>query len=222
MKLARKIGAVTAVTMMMSAAIPARAASPCWGDREVSAARVREMQTVLMVAALRCRAAGIDISADYNGFVTAQRGALAVANLVIKEHFAANGGSQSDYDRFATSLANGHGDDETTDATCAEASALAHDGAAAVADGLLQLATLRVFPVALPGGSCAAPAMTSNAPSTGTEALPPIVMAMAPPAPRAPVTLAPDVVAALTVLARYQSAPPAPAKATLQVAAVAP
>ncbi len=107
--------------------MPAQAQGHCWAEREVAAAQVREMQTMLMVAALRCRAAHIDISSDYNGFITTQKDALEHANLVIKQHFAAAGGEQADYDHFATSLANGFGDDQTNESSCAEASALAHD-----------------------------------------------------------------------------------------------
>jgi hypothetical protein len=205
----------------MGAAAPAQAA--CWTARDAGAAQVREMQTMLMVAALRCRAAHIDISADYDGFVIAQKDAITAANLVIKQHFAAQGGNQADYDRFATSLANGFGDDATTEATCAEAAALAHDGSAAAPAQLQQVADARVFPASLPGGVCEAPArpvVMAAATPAKAEPLPPVIALAAPPAVQQPVTLPADVVAALTVLAHYGAAEvAAPAPTAIATAA---
>jgi len=224
------------------AAVPAQAQGHCWAEREVAAAQVREMQTMLMVAALRCRAAHIDISADYNSFIATQKDALEHANLVIKQHFAAAGGQQADYDHFATSLANGFGDDQTTEATCGEASALAHDATAAAPAAIEAMAMARVFPTALPDGNCAAPAggvtlalatppVAATATTVGAPAkaapLPTLIALAAPPPPAAaPVTLPADVVAAMTVMARFQasqgtSAPVlAAATAPTQIAAV--
>jgi len=193
------------------AAVPAQAQGHCWAEREVAAAQVREMQTMLMVAALRCQAAHIDISAAYNSFLTTQKDAIEHANLVIKRHFAAAGGQQADYDHFVTLLANGFGDDQTSEATCGEASALARDATASAPDGVEALAIARVFPTALPDGDCAVPsggvtlaAATTPAP-VRAEALP-TLLALAPPSPAvAPVTLPADVVAAMTVMARFQA-----------------
>ncbi|MBA2936647.1 hypothetical protein HZF05_21415 [Sphingomonas sp. CGMCC 1.13654] len=210
------------VLAAMGAAAPAQAG--CWTARETGAAQVRDMQTMLMVAALRCRAAHIDISADYDGFVIAQKDAIAAANFVIKQHFAAAGGNQTDYDRFATSLANVFGDDATTEATCAEAAALAHEGSAAAPAQLEQVAESRVFPASLPGGACAAPAtpvVMAAAMPAKEEALPPVVALAAPPPVQQPVTLPADVVAALTVLAHYKAAEAAPAAASVTQTALA-
>ena len=220
------------------AAVPAQAQGHCWAEREVAAAQVREMQTMLMVAALRCRAAHIDISADYNGFITTQKDALEHANLVIKQHFAAAGGEQADYDHFATSLANGFGDDQTNESSCAEASALAHDATLAAPAAIEGMAMARVFPTALPDGSCAAPAgsvtlaVATVAPPAKSEMLPTLIALAAPtptaptPAAAAPVTLPADVVAAMTVMARFEAsqgsgaAVVAAVKAPMQLAAV--
>ncbi len=201
-------------------AAPLQAASTCWSPAEANAAQIRDMQTMLMVAALRCRAAHIDISADYDGFVIAQKDMLAAANLVIKRHFAAAGGSQADYDRFATSLANGFGDDATTDATCADAAALAHDGSAAAPAQLEQVALGKVFPAMLPGGACStATSATVAASASLNDEMQPPVIALA--APQEPITLPVDVVAALTVLAHYKASEMAPSAPAVQTAALA-
>jgi hypothetical protein len=234
----------------MGTAVPAQAR--CWNEREVAAAQVREMQTMLMVAALRCRAAHIDISADYGTFVIAQKDAIDRANLVIKTHFAQSGGQQADYDRFATSLANGFGDDDTTEASCAEAVHLAHDGAIIAADALEALASARVFPAVLPEGACTGPANAAPAPAPALarpvtlasarmdhltvvtpapvvepqevqDAPAPVINLAPPPAQTAAVQLPADVVAAMTVLARFQAqqaAAPVVAPGATQVAAV--
>ena len=215
-----RVGAAIAAVALV-AGTAAQAAPSCWRAGEVQAARVRQMQTMLMVATLRCRAARLDIVADYDAFVTRQNAAIAAANRRIKQHFAAAGGAQADYDRFATSLANGFGDDETSEASCAEAAALARDGSAAVDDAALDgLAAARLFPAALEGGACDGPATPQLAKAVTGPA--PVVMLAA--APRAPVTLPADVVAALTVMARFRDTPDAPATAgtgAMQVAAIA-
>lgn len=228
-----------ALGLSLIATTAAQAAPSCWQAREVSAARVRQMQTMLMVATLRCRAAHLDISDDYNAFMTAQNQAVSAANLLIKQHFAQAGMTQVDYDHFATSLANGYGDAETDAGACADAAALAHEAMAATeTGGLDRVAAARLFPAAMPGGACdgpVAPVLAKVDPiaprivvaAAKAEPLPP-VLALAAPAPLpvapAPVTLPADVVAALTVMARFHDAQmmatATPAAGPTQVAAV--
>lgn len=209
----RKLGAVLACVGLIGGA---PAVAGCWTPPEREAAQVRELQTMLMVASLRCHAAGIEITGDYNRFVQAARDTLETANLRIKTHFALGGGAQADYDRFTTLLANAYGDAQTDAETCAEAADTARAATAAVT-GIAHLAATRLFPRVLPGDTCAV---------AHDAALPPappvIVMAAAP--PPAVVTLPDEVVTALAVMARYDARPtPAatPAPPT-QLAAVAP
>ena len=183
-------------SLALLCSIPAQAG--CWAPAERESASVRELQTMLMVASLRCHAMGIDIVGDYNGFMRASRNTIEAANRTIKLHFAAAGGGQDEYDRFTTSLANTYGDDATDPAACAEAAATAHE-AAGSADQLIHLAVNRVFPRTLPGGSCGGPVATA----TSLAAASPATIA-APPAAGRVVRLPDEVVAALTVMARYQ------------------
>ncbi|TVV75070.1 hypothetical protein [Sphingomonas solaris] len=177
--------------------LAAPAGAACWSTKERSAAQVRELQTMLMVASLRCRAAGIDITPDYNSFVRAARETIEGANLAIKTHFAAEGGSQADYDRFTTALANAYGDGQTDAATCAEAVETAH-AATMTPTEMARLASARLFPRRLPGDTCAIPAEAATAPTIAS----------------APVLRLPDdVIDALTVMARYGT-PPAAAAAS--------
>ena len=195
--------------------MPVQAQAHCWADREVSAAQLRKLQTMLMVATLRCRAAHIDISADYDSFVGAQKDTITRANLLIKQHFAADGGSQADYDRFATSLANGFGDNETSEGSCAEAAMLAHEASMASPASLEPLALGRVFPVTLPGGNCAAPAAPVVAAGPVVPARAVAVAAALPVVQPAPAPIVP-------IDANADEAPAVPAPVAVAVASAPP
>jgi hypothetical protein len=94
-----------AVLVSLIATTPAQAA--CWSADQISAAKVREFETVLMVSALRCRGGGV--LASYNTFVRGSRPALTEANDQLRAHFDADGSGLNGYDRYVTSLANRYG-----------------------------------------------------------------------------------------------------------------
>ena len=102
------------VVALMIAAIgmdvPAHAA--CWGAAEVSAAKVRDLETMLMVSALRCRAGDPSILPAYNNLVMQSRDALTAVNDQLRAHFSAGIGSTAGlnaYDRYVTAIANRYG-----------------------------------------------------------------------------------------------------------------
>lgn len=103
-----------------------------WSEADRSAATIREFQTRLMVAALRCRAAGINLLASYNQFIAADRAELTAANDRLKTHFkSANPvGGDRDYDRYTTSLANGSAGEQWSPESCDRAARLAREAAA--------------------------------------------------------------------------------------------
>jgi hypothetical protein len=140
------------------AASPASAAMSCWGNDQAAAAKVRDLQSRLMVATMRCHAIGVDLTAVYNDFVRINRSTLQAANGLIKAQFAAGYGEEGDaqYDRFATALANEYGDDPTTVEICAETAMAAVEAADARGDvtSLLGLADRLGAAPALPGGPC--------------------------------------------------------------------
>jgi hypothetical protein len=140
------------------AAQPAEAAMGCWAPESAAAAKVRDFQSRLMVATLRCRAIGVDVLTAYNDFVRENRSTLQAANGVIRAQFASGYGTEGEtaYDHFTTALANGYGADATNDTVCDETAAAAQEAAAAAGDvtKLLALAD-RVGPAPqLPGGEC--------------------------------------------------------------------
>lgn len=90
-------------------------AASCWSDRAVSAAKVRDLETMLMVSALRCRLSGNDFLGDYNQFIRGSRPALIHVNETLRSHFSASVGkagalnAYDSYDSYVTSIANSYG-----------------------------------------------------------------------------------------------------------------
>src|SRR5688500_10832188 len=86
---------------------PAHAAMACWNPKQVAAAKVRDLQSRLMVATMRCSAMGIDVLPAYNAFVRTNRTTIQAANGLIKAQFSSGFGvrGQTEYDKFTTALA---------------------------------------------------------------------------------------------------------------------
>jgi hypothetical protein len=152
----RGLFASAAVLLCVSA--PAQAVMGCWNETQVAAAKVRDLQSRLMVATLRCQAMGVNVSDAYNRFIAGNRATIQGANGVIMAAFRAGHGGQAQthYDRFATALANIYGDDATNQDVCAETAAVAEEAAAAAGD-IARLVTIaeRFGAVPdLPGGQC--------------------------------------------------------------------
>jgi hypothetical protein len=166
-------GVLIAATAAAILAAPVQAT--CWKSDEVSAASVRELQSMLMVAALRCQVAGYPMMDDYNNFVQSNRAAISAMNDRLKAHFIhAMGavGGQRAYDSFTTSMANGYGAAASGADVCGEADSLAREAAMlnGSVDGLMLLAERQGLVAKLPEGLCGgAPAVTYAAASGITE-----------------------------------------------------
>ena len=102
----KKLSAALAAAMMMQAA---SAQAACWNDDQAAAAKVREMETMLMVGSLRCRAQDQRLLGQYNAFIKGSRPALVLANDRLRAHFTTAGSGLNGYDRYVTSLANRYG-----------------------------------------------------------------------------------------------------------------
>ena len=153
-----KGGLVAAAASILCASVPAQATMQCWNETQAAAARVRDLQSRLMVATLRCRAMGFDITPAYNQFVVQNRLTIQDANDIILTQFRAGFGWEADrqYDRFTTMLANTYGGDETDPRICGQTEALADEAADAKGDAnrLVALADRIGAPPRLPGGVC--------------------------------------------------------------------
>jgi hypothetical protein len=159
-----------AATTAGVALAPVRAA--CWKADEASAAGVRELQSMLMVAALRCQVAGHPMMNDYNAFVQSNRAAIGAMNDRIKAHFIrafGPAGGQRAYDSFTTSMANGYGAASSGADVCADADSLAREGAgmAGSIEGLQLLAERQGLVAKLPDGLCEGVARTEYASAGG-------------------------------------------------------
>jgi hypothetical protein len=155
----KKGGVLAATAILLCVSMPAQAAMGCWNSTQVAAAKVRDLQSRLMVATLRCQAMGADVSGAYNRFVRANRTTIQGANAVLLAQFRTGYGSsqgQTQYDRFATALANIYGDDATDHGICADTAALAEEAAAADGDirRLVAIEDRFGFSSTLPGGEC--------------------------------------------------------------------
>ena len=154
----KKGGLVAAAALTLGVAMPAQATMACWNETQLAAAKVRDLQSRLMVASLRCAAMGVDITPAYNRFVVANRDTIQGANRILMAQFRSGYGGQAElhYDRFATALANAYGDDATDRTICADTATIAEEAAAAGGnvDALVALEDRFGFAPALPGGRC--------------------------------------------------------------------
>lgn len=133
----RKLVACAAALLCVTASTIASAQEMCWTQKELAAARVRDLQSVLMVGALQCRASGHDILAEYNRFVVAGRTTITRQNDVLKARFVRLHGpreGQRVYDRFTTALANDHSAN-AVGGFCADMAILAAEATRAAAAG---------------------------------------------------------------------------------------
>jgi hypothetical protein len=151
-------GALGLAVAALVYAQPASAAMSCWNENETAAAKIRDLQSRLMVATLRCRAMGIDVLTAYNDFVRINRSTLQQANGVIKAQFDRGYGAEGQrfYDSFTTAMANHYGGDATSGQVCEETAAIAAEAVAANGDvaSLVGLADRTGGSPDLPGGRC--------------------------------------------------------------------
>lgn len=151
----KSLGAAVAAIALI--ATPVRAA--CWNAEEASAANVRQFQSMLMVATLRCHAAGVDIAVHYNGFLNANKSALVQINERLKAHFIRSHGpvaGQRAYDGFTTSMANGYGAGGSSPALCENMAAIEREAGmmANSVEGLVMLAERESAVATMPDGRC--------------------------------------------------------------------
>jgi hypothetical protein len=87
-----------------------------------SSAKVRELNSILMVGALQCRGVpGNTVIADYNRFIAAHKVALANHSNALRSYFMRTSVARaaSDFDQFSTRLANAHAQSASGAGFCA-------------------------------------------------------------------------------------------------------
>lgn len=227
------------VSLAMAGAVSTPVAAACWEAEEYEAARMRDLQTVLMVSALKCGRADASMPGAYNRWVGRAKDKLVSGEQKLLAHFVREG-DKARYDKFTTALANRYSEYAEDSKFCARAKALLdadekHNGV------LEQVALLinskpngveEICPVKKPPASqiivspfdpipdprntapAAPPAQTADAvpPAEAATATPPPQTAGVEPAPQA---------AAMPPAADAQPASPAPAPAGTTPAATA-
>jgi hypothetical protein len=142
----KALGAAATTALLAS---PANAG--CWTDAAYQAAQVRELDTMLMVQALRCRKTSATFLNEYNQFVQTSRPVLLKANAELKAHF----GGLNAYDNYMTTVANrygaGTGDLDCDDTASIVRAAVATRGSS---DALYRLAADARMEPAIDGARC--------------------------------------------------------------------
>lgn len=148
--------AVLAVAMVGGNAAPAFAAN-CWQQQEVAAAMVRDLQTRMMVAGLKCRGGGPDMLAAYNRFVRTHRGTIQKHNDILRARFIRMKGAKAGeraYDSYTTALANNYGATAADNNACEDMEKLAKRAASERAANLAAVAEDYGLKPDMDGGAC--------------------------------------------------------------------
>lgn len=95
----------------------------CWEPEEYEAARMRDLQTVLMVSALKCGRADPEMPGAYNKWVGRAKAKLVEGEQKLLAHFVREG-DKSKYDKFTTALANRYSEYAEDPRFCARAKLL--------------------------------------------------------------------------------------------------
>lgn len=100
---------ILAVLAAVIPATPVQAA--CWTPERVSAAKVRDLDTMLMVASLRCRHTNVALLQSYNAYVVRHRKPLVKVNDTLRAHYAHpdKKTAMNNYDNYVTKVANRYG-----------------------------------------------------------------------------------------------------------------
>jgi hypothetical protein len=115
--------AVSLAILALAAGAAAPVAAACWEPEEYEAARMRDLQTVLMVSALKCGRADPEMPGAYNKWVGRAKPKLLAGEQKLLAHFVREG-DQSKYDKFTTALANRYSDYAEDPRFCARAKKL--------------------------------------------------------------------------------------------------
>lgn len=98
-------------------AVSAQPAYACWTNAAQDAAKIKHLNTMLMVTALRCRNTADNFLPQYNQFVVRHNNLIGAQNTTLRNHLTATygaRGAEGALDRmsigYANSYGNGHRD----------------------------------------------------------------------------------------------------------------
>lgn len=147
----RLVAAVVLSTLLLP--LPAQAQT-CLDRETLVAAQVHEFEAMMMAVSLRCKAIGVDISADYEAMLATHAPVFAAADRRLRAHFA---GGRS-YESYATQLGNRYGGGATDPANCQRFDVVARNLAAQPAISALgKVVAAMVAQPRLTGALCGKP-----------------------------------------------------------------
>lgn len=103
----KKVALVSAIAV--TSVQPAQA---CWTTAAQDAAKIKHLNTMLMVTALRCRNTADNFLPQYNRFVAKHNALIGSQNSLLKSHLAKSygaRGAEGALDRLSIGFANGYG-----------------------------------------------------------------------------------------------------------------
>ncbi|TPE58605.1 hypothetical protein FJQ54_16250 [Sandaracinobacter neustonicus] len=92
-------------SLALAGVVAAPVSAACWEADEYEAARMRDLQTVLMVSALKCGHSDATMPGAYNSWVRRAKDKLLAGEQKLLAHFVREG-DKAKYDKFTTALAN--------------------------------------------------------------------------------------------------------------------
>jgi hypothetical protein len=111
------------------AALSVQPAQACWTNAAQDAAKIKHLNTMLMVTALRCRGTADNFLPQYNRFVAKHNALIGSQNTVLKGYLAQNfgpRGAEGALDRMSIGFANSYGTGHK-DMSCHDLKQLASD-----------------------------------------------------------------------------------------------
>ena len=147
-------------TALVAAAVIAtvQPAHACWSSAGQDAVKIKHLNTMLMVTALRCRGGADNFLMHYNRFVTNNSALIGTQNTLIRSHLAQSvgaRGAEGALDRMSIGFANSYGTGHSR-MSCRELKQLASD-LSSQHHGVATLAAAAdkfVDPASMPGGTC--------------------------------------------------------------------
>lgn len=101
-----------AALVAVVAAMSVQPAQACWTNAAEDAAKIKHLNTMLMVTALRCRNTSDNFLPQYNRFVTKHNALIGSQNNLLKSHLAKTHGArgaEGALDRLSIGFANSYG-----------------------------------------------------------------------------------------------------------------
>ena len=98
-------------------ALTSQPAQACWTNAAQDAAKIKHLNTMLMVTALRCRNTPDNFLPHYNRFVTKHNSLIGSQNAALKGHLAQTygaRGAEGALDRMSIGFANSYGNGHKT------------------------------------------------------------------------------------------------------------